>query len=225
MTAVDVVVLLAAGLLTVFIVAHLATALDLYRGARSRRGIDVSPRRVPLPPAAAAIAGELALLGFSRLGEAEYELPDVGWLGPLGRRRRRHIVWIHVDPAATTLAELTAIGPLLSLSSELRDGSVVETMFPTGERIDDRDFYSGHVSTSVLDAYTSHRLVVDVRTAAHGQPRDINGMGDYLRMEAHFRERFALRKLRGPTIRNAVVPAVVGLALALTLIAAVVGPR
>jgi hypothetical protein len=222
---VDVAFVTGGAVLLVLLLAHTATMIAIYRGTRKRRPVDISGRREPVVPVAAPLADELVSLGFQRLGEAELVLPSTSLLGPLRRTDQRHVVWVFVDDASTTHAELTDVGPFAAFSSSFPDGSVAETMFPRGERIDDRDYYSGHVTTSLADAYNAHRRVVDHRSASHGPPREMHSMGEYLRLEADFRERFAARKLRRPLILHVLLPAGVAAALVIVLVASIVAPR
>ena len=81
------------------------------------------------------------------------------------------------------------------------------------------DLWSGRVSTSLADAYDAHRVALDGRAESNGQPREVHNMGDYMRLDAAYRERCAHRVRRGPLIRNVLLPA--GAVIALVLLGAI----
>lgn len=87
------------------------------------------------------------------------------------------------------------LGALL-LSTTYHDEAVVETAYPTGERIRTADFRSYTVTTSVQDAYAYHLKRVAEFGAEHGPPSRIEHMTSYLRCDAVYRLRYARRKLR-----------------------------
>lgn len=193
--------------------------IEVYRGAAKRRARDVSRERRPPLPQIQPLIADLVALGFERLGEAEITVPSTTGVGPYTRRKDRHTTWVFVDSQDTTVVDVVPIGPLAAMATTLADGSVVETMYPRGEKIDDPDLWSSHVKTSLAAAYQAHRVAIDKRVAEHGQPREVHNIADYLRLDAHYRERFAHRVLRGPFIRNTLIPSgiVVGLVVLATI--------
>jgi len=127
----------------------------------------------------------------------------------LGDQTTRHTIFVFVDGDATVVAETGVVprAPLLaSLNSVYPDRSVVETMYPRGETIEDKDFHSGHSKHSLERAYDDQRGVMDRWRREHGAPRAISTMADYLRADADYRDRFAKRKLRGPLVRRQLLP-------------------
>lgn len=192
----------------VFVMATLglAAAVRIYLGAPERRAHHVSAENRQPPPIVRQMLGELTVLGFRRLGETELVLPDNTFVGLLLMRQRPQTAWLMVDSAATTLAAVVPIGPLVSLESWLVDDSVVMTTTPAGEDIDDDDLRTSGVKGSLAEAYTHHRLVVDGRAQTHGLPVGIHSMGDHLRQDAVFRQRFARRFLRGAIVRRQLIP-------------------
>jgi hypothetical protein len=211
--------LVVAGVMLLVGVVPLAVMIRVYRGADSRRPVDATVRAVPPPAGVRQLVDALAALGFRRLGEYELELPGSFLLRPPHRSaggtapgRPVHMCWVFVDAEGTTVAEVAPLGDaendggLVGLTTTMRDGAVVETMFPRGERIERPDFHSGHVRTSVAAAYDEHRLHLG-RLRRHGRPRAVVSMRDMLRDDAVYRERFAKRKLRGPLLRYQVLPA------------------
>lgn len=192
---------------------QLATGLRVYRGASERRPRNVSVEQRQPPSAVRQLLGELTVLGFRRLGETELSVPDTGVIGSLLGRQRRSTSWLLVDSVATTVAEVTEIGPMVSLESWMVDDSVVQTTTPMGEDIDEPDLRTTAVKGSVAEAYTHHRLMVDGRAAIHGAPRGIHSMGDHLRNDADYRQRFGRRFLRRALFNNQVLPWAVTLVL------------
>jgi hypothetical protein len=202
--------------LTVLVALHVRNVLEVYLGASERRPRNVSGERRSMPPPIAEIIGNLASLGFRRLGEVELIIPDTGLLGAILHRLRRHTVWISVDSAATTAVEVVPLGPTVSFETWLADDSVVHTTFPAGENIDEPGLRSTTVRSSLPDAYHHHRLQVDARAEQHGQPRGVHSMGDYLRNDAEYRRRFARRYLRRALLTHQLLPA--GLVLVFLLV-------
>jgi hypothetical protein len=211
-------ILVVAGVMLVVAVVPLAVMVRVYRGADGRRPVDATVKAFPPPAGIRPITDALTMVGFVRLGEYEIELPGSFLLRPRYRSsagpapgRAVHVCWVFLDAEGTTVAEVAPVGPgesegLVALTTTMRDGAVVETMFPRGERIEQPDFHSGHVRTSVAAAYDEHRVHVG-RFMRHGRPRSVASMRDMLRDDAVYRERFAKRKLRGPLVRNQILPA------------------
>ena len=215
----DAMLLIVAGMMLLVGVVPLLVMIRVYQGADRRRPVDATSRATPPPPGIRPLVDALAALGFRRLGEYELELPGSFLLRPPHRSaggaapgRPVHVCWVLVDAEGTTVAEVAPFadaedgGGLVSLTTTMRDGAVVETMFPRGERVERPDFHSGHVRTSVDAAYDEHRLHVG-RFMRHGRPRSVVSMRDMLRDDTVYRERFAKRKLHGPLIRNQILPA------------------
>jgi hypothetical protein len=225
-------VILVAVLVLVATVLPLPAVLGIYRGVDRRRPRDVSDRATPLPAVLHPTVAALGAMGFRRLGEYEVTLPS----GPFAILRRNgrgttdaapaHMAWVFVDILETTVAEVVVVGgddppeALVGLTTTMRDGAVVETLYPRGERIDDPDFHSGHVRTSLAAAYDDHRLHAARFAPRHGNPRRVSTMRDMLREDELYRQRFAKRKLRGPLIRRHLAPALLVSAIALVALAA-----
>lgn len=201
-------------LLALYAVVQLAASLKVYRGAQKRRPRNVSDERRQPPTSLAALLGALTLLGFRRLGEVELEMPDNTGLGPLLGRRRRHVGWLLVDEPQTTLAEVVEPGPALSLETWLSDGVAIQTSHPQGEDLDMPGLRASNVPTSPAEAYDHHRRMVDALSSATATPTGVHSMGDYLRHDASYRERFAERYLRGAFIRRQLLPSLLTLLLA-----------
>jgi hypothetical protein len=226
-------VILIAVLALLATVLPLHAVLGIYRGVERRRPRDVSDRETPPSTVLHTTVAALAVLGFRRLGEYEVTLPG----GPVailrrngrstaGAATRAPVAWVFVDIQETTVAEVVVVGgddppeALVGLTTTMRDGAVVETMYPRGERIEDPDFHSGHVRTSLAAAYDDHRLHAGRFTPRHGTPRRVSTMRDLLREDELYRRRFAKRKLRGPLIRRHLAPALLVSAMSLAGIAA-----
>ncbi len=217
--------LLGSPLVVVFFlgVTLLAIAVPLWRvwrvydGSSTRRPFDASDAGLQPPPELMPYLSTLMRLGFHRLGEAQLDIPGVravtltatGEPRIVGDQTTRHTIFVFVDGDGTVVAETGVVprAPLLaSLNSIYPDGSVVETMYPRGETIDDKDFHSGHSKHSLERAYDDQRGVMDRWRREHGAPRVISTMADYLRADADYRDRFAKRKLRGPLVRRQLLP-------------------
>jgi hypothetical protein len=194
-------------LVALFVMLHVLSAMRVYRGAPQRRPRNVSPERRLAPATVSPLLGSLTLLGFRRLGEIEIEIEDTGLLGPVLRRSRRHTVWLLLDGPETTLCELVELGPMISLETWLTDGSVVQTTHPAGENIQAGGLHASVVRSSPTEAYDQHRRLLDVRSEAGTLPVPINSLGDYLRHDAMYRQRYARRFLRGPLLRRQLLPA------------------
>lgn len=205
-----------------FIVAavQLASTIRVYLGASQRRPRNVTAEQRPAPPQVRQLLGELTVLGFRRLGEIELAVPDTSVIGSLFGRQRRLTSWLMVDSAATTAAEVTEVGPATSFESWLVDDSVVQTTTPMGEDIDEPGLRAAAVKGSLAEAYTHHRLLVDGRATIYGPPRGIHSMGEHMRNDASYRERFAQRYLRRALITYQLLPN--GLLLLLLVAATVV---
>jgi hypothetical protein len=202
------------------VVVPLTQVLRTYLGVDRRRPMDASDLHLAPPQPLRPLVSRLESIGFARLGEVQLELPGrklvqlspTGWPVVTGPEVARDTAWLFIDPSATIVAEAVSVEgvkPLIAFSTMFADGSVVETMYPLGESIDDPDFHSGHVSYSLETAFDEQRLHVDRWRMRHGTPRPVASMGDYLRIDAEYRERFAKRKLRGPLVRRQLIPALV----------------
>jgi hypothetical protein len=207
-------------LLLLMFVGYNAWALwVVYRGAVERRPRDVSAELRPPTGKAAAWVGELSALGFERLGELEVVLPSVGLLAPLRQRSTRHSGWIMVDAERTTLAEMAE--QLLEFSTQLADGSFVETMHPLGHREVRPRLEVSHVPSTVAEAYRRHLEVLARRSAGHGSARRVDSMADQARHDVAYRREHARAVLRRPVGRQLLVLGAVA-AVALILLASTV---
>jgi hypothetical protein len=166
----------------------------------------------------ATLIVNLVRLGFTRLGEAQLDLPGfravqltaTGDPRVAGPATSRHAIFVLVDAERTVVAETGQVpgAPVIvSLNSIFADSTVVETLYPRGESIDDPDFHSGHNSHSLDAAYRDQLTHVARWTNSHGAARVCSSIADYLRADAVYRERYAKRTLRGPLIRRQLLPA------------------
>lgn len=162
--------------------------VQTYIGVSRRRPVDISLLRTPPSPQIQPIVDTLAKLGFERLGETRTKLP----FGEPG------ITWLLTDPQTTVVAEVVESDPnaMLLFSTAYDDNAVVETAYPTGERIKTANFRSYPITTSAQDAYAYHREQVADFSAEHGAPSRIEHMASYLRCDAVYRLRYARRALR-----------------------------
>jgi len=178
------------GVLVVMLVFTGATGglgLLIYMGVPKRRPTDASHLNLAPPVNTQATIDRLVALGFQRLGETYTRMPLAMSPGP---------TWIYIDTSMTMQAEIVEITHGIFFTTVFADGSVVETGFPQGENISTLNFISQTVTTSVDDAYRLHtQSVVDFQIA-HGTPKSIKGMEDYLYWDGVYRERHAQRKMR-----------------------------
>ena len=203
---------------TLFVALHVSSVMTVYLGATTRRPRNVSDQKREPPPRVARSMGELAVLGFRRLGETELTVPDLGVLGPLLRRQQRHTAWIMVDEPATTTAVVIDMRPYVWLETWLTDASIVHTTYGGGEEIDTSMLRSAVARSSIADAYRVQRVLVDERASHHGVPHGVHSMGDFLRNDADYRQRFARRYLRRALIVRQLAPAAVVLAVGLLMV-------
>jgi len=226
MSPTEVAMLVAGSGLALFALLRLRAALAVFRGAGQRRPRDVShEQRAPSPGAAGLIAA-LVGLGFRRLGEVEMTLPDTSTLGALRRRTARHTAWVLLDGPETTMVEIVDVVAMFSLETRLADDSIIQTTYPLGEDIDVPGLRSTAVETTPAEAYDHHRRMVDARASSAIGPVEAHSMGDYLRRDGSYRERFAtmfLRRafIRGPLLSAALILIVAGGLIVLAVLPAV----
>lgn len=108
---------------------------------------------------------------------------------------------------------VAGLGTLVAGYSSFDDGTWVQTMFPRGESITRRDFFTSFVSTNLTEMLAAHRRQVATLRSAHGTPRSIRTMADTLRMDAEYRTRHGGVTLRRLTFRL-ITPALAAAALA-----------
>lgn len=176
----------------------------IYRDSVHRRSRDVSDEHRPISFRLAARAAELKQLGFHRLGELEAVLPAVGLVRALTRRTQPTTAWLFVDEDGATEAAL--VERMVEFSSQLSDGSFVETMHPIGESIDEPDLYVSRIKSSLSEAYRRHRAVLDDRSREHGVPRQITTMANQAEHDRAYRVRHARTVLRRPLIYRGLLP-------------------
>ena len=162
--------------------------VQTYIGVPKRRPVDVTHLHTPPSPQIQPTVDTLAKLDFKRLGETRTQLP----FGEPG------VTWVLIDPQATVVAEVVESDPnaMLLFSTAYNDEAVVETAYPTGERVKTANFRSHTITTSVQDAYVYHREQVADFSTEHGHPSRIEHMASYLRCDAVYRLRYARRRLR-----------------------------
>ena len=211
--------LLAAAGLALVALLYLRAAHAVYRGASQRRLRNVSHERRQPPAGLAALLGALTLLGFRRFGEVELVTPDMSIPGALLGRRSAHTVWLLLDGPETTLAEVVEPGEIFSLETWLSDDSIIQTMYPHGEDIDVGGLRATAVGGSPAEAYEHHRRMVDAGSAA-AAPVGVHSLGEYLRHDASYRERFATLFLRRTFLRGPALSSLFMLVLAGALVAA-----
>jgi hypothetical protein len=181
-------------------------AWQIYAGVRSRRMADAGPLEISPPEAVAHRLDELEALGFSRIGERFLHLPGT----PM---RYEWLVGEESGETYVIVVPVAGLGTLVAGYSSFDDGTWVQTMFPRGETITRRDFFTSFVSTNLTEMLAAHRRQVAILRAAHGTPRSIRTMADTLRMDAEYRTRHGGVTLRRLTFKL-ISPALAAAALA-----------
>ncbi|HET9910674.1 MAG TPA: hypothetical protein VFQ13_02230 [Anaerolineales bacterium] len=152
-------------------------------GAKNRQPVDVSHLLIPPPAADQKNIEELKSLGFRRLGEAEVKSP---FRPPLH-------VWVFAHVENRIQAE--AAGRRVGFSTYFQEKTLVVTDFPNGEHIEDRNYQSHTIVTSISDAYHYHLQQIEKFSRKCGPPHPVQTMNDYLRWEVVGRKNYAMRKL------------------------------
>jgi len=195
-------------LLLLWFVPPAMRAWRLYSGTRSRRLADAGPDEIPPPAPVATVLGELAGLGFHRIGERTLVLPD----------GRRLFEWLWADDTCYTSVAVVPSrilsGALVACYTAFADWSWLQTNFPRGETIDRADYHARAVSTSVTDAVAAHRAEAGRLVSTHGAPRPVRTMADSLVHDAEYRTRHGGVTLRRITFRI-MAPAFIAAALAI----------
>jgi hypothetical protein len=152
-------------------------------GAKNRQPVDVSHLLIPPPAADQKNIEELKSLGFRRLGEAEvkspFRPPLHGW------------VFAHVE----NRVQAEAAGRRVGFSTYFQEKTLLVTDYPNGEHIEDRNYQSHTIVTSLPDAYHYHLQQIEKFSQKYGPPHPIRTMTDYLRWEVVGRKNYAMRKL------------------------------
>jgi hypothetical protein len=193
----------------------------VYRDSPKRRPRDISHEHRPVAIGLADWSNQLSLLGFDRLGEIELDLPSVGILEVFRSRTTSHTGWVRVDRHRSTTASI--VPQLVEFSTQLADGTFVETMFPIGHSDSLPGLELRHVKSSLADAARSHENTVAMLSMRHGEPRPVEAISAYLRQDAEFREKHALVVLRRPFVRRQLIPALVSAAVVVFVIALTAG--
>jgi hypothetical protein len=170
----------------------------------------------PIEPPQPDVAAEIETvrrLGFQLVGATDTSMN--------GRSIR---TWVLTEPSGDVWVELgLTLTPMVIFLSDGAGGRFIETVYPTGEPIDDADLFSVVVGSHEEEAVTVHRAAV---ADAGGAVRRVVTMDDYLAAEAEHRRRTGGKRLRSyvervvqPSIRDWSIGVVVDLvALAALLV-------
>ncbi len=165
------------------------------RTAEGNDSVDVSGTSEPIPEPVEAVLGELSRGGFSRIGEAQ---TDLGQLGSL-------VSWHLADAAQTVVAEIVPgrRGAVVALTTMLSDEAAVTTRYPVGETFTTPRFVAAACRTSIDDANALHRRNVDLlvrqRSAAL---RPVRSLADALAIDRIYRQRHFRRYMRPLLVRS-----------------------
>jgi hypothetical protein len=138
------------------------------------------------------------------------------------RRTTRHTAWIWVDRERSTTAAV--VPQMVELSTQLTDGTFVETMYPVGHNDSQPGLELRHVPTSLVDAQRAHQNAIAVHALHHGDARAVDTMSTFLREDAEFRQRHALVVLRRPFVQQQLVPALLAGCVGVFFLALTVWP-
>lgn len=179
-----------------------------YLNAPSAHVQDRSSLNVPPPRPTTELVDELGRLGFTRLGEA----------GIAGSSQRGPVqVWYYVDRDHSTVAGVFAIGGLLGhalVYSWFGDEAVVVTGHRRGEEIDEPNFRFRVIDGTLTDTYRQHLASLPEFSTRFGRPRHLDDMAEVLRLDSHYNQKFARRRLRRALIQSMLRPLVVTYAVA-----------
>jgi hypothetical protein len=159
-------------------------------GAKKRRPVNISHLQIPPSAKLQATITTLTNLGFYRLGEIRLRIVGVGSFES----------WIFISSDNLTHTGLTeAMANLVVFETVYKDHAVVETGFPMGENIERPNFRSHTITVGIEDAYTHHVQQITEFIKAHGIPRRIENMNDYLYWDASYRKLYVRRKFSRDT--------------------------
>ena len=186
------------------IVSHrrLVAAADRMKAAVPT--VSPDPIEPPRPDVAAEIE-TIRRLGFQLVGATDTVMH--------GRPIR---TWILTESSGDVWVEVgLTFQPIVVFLSDGAGGRFIETVYPSGEPIDDPDLFSEVVGSYEEEALTVHRAAV---AEAGGAVRRVVSMDDYLAAEAEHRNRTGGMRLRSyvervvrPSIRDWSIGTVVGL--------------
>ncbi len=154
-------------------------------GARKRRPIDISHLQLRPSDKLLTTVGILWKLGFERLGEARTKIGH-----------QSLDAWVFVSADKSIVAELTDLRPkAVAFTTVYSDEAVVETSFPSGEKIE-TPYYRSHTITTSIEEAHSHQIKQSTEFGAkHGIPQKVETVKDYLYWDTVFREKYAWRKM------------------------------
>jgi hypothetical protein len=224
------IILAAAAATLIAIAVPLWRMWQVYDGAASRRPFDASGAGLQPTARVAEQLAALSQLGFTRLGEAQLDLPGqravqmtaTGSVRVDGPARDRHTIFVLVDQERTIVAETGDVPGVLSWSPSTALLPIQpwwRRCFRVASRSTIRTSTPATTATACNAPTDDQRRHIDGWRVGHGEPLAITNMADYLRGDAAYRERYARRKLRGPLIRRQVVPAVIGLVVVFVIVA------
>ena len=159
-------------------------ALRMYWGGPHGATSNASHLGLAPPAEAGPMMADLSDLGFHRLGETQVQTP--GAEEPL-------TCWLFGDPGGVAFAELAGPLPLVGLTTMFQDETVVQTLYPVGEKVNAPDYVCRAVSGSLESAHEHHLRQVQELSAQHGQPRLVEDMRHYLDVAAIYRARHGRR--------------------------------
>lgn len=105
--------------------------------------------------------------------------------------------WLYQDSSGEIMVEvidLPNVPVLVGLSTWFSDETYLETNYPLGGNINQPDFVSHRVTTSITDAYDHQRKLVAHHQQSHGTPVVIHDMTDHLRWCGIFRSKYLRRQ-------------------------------
>jgi hypothetical protein len=164
------------------------TGIDVFfimLGAKQRRPIDISHLQIIPSNKLQSTIDKLSKLGFISLGQVRVNIRGV----------QSADGWVFISPDKLTHAEATEVMiDLVIFTTVYFDNAVIETGFPTGERIETDTFRSHTITSDVEKAYHHHTQQIEDFNKLHGIPRKTETMHDYLYWDIMYREKYIWKK-------------------------------
>lgn len=137
------------------------------------KGWDVSAKNLPVPESLEQYAQKIEMLGFIRMGEIQAvtafdPTPVTEWL-------------FTTDAGDITVEMLEFKGNvMLRFSSWFEDNRLIETAYPFGDFIQDENYRSAGIETSLEDAYHFHLRQMAAFESMYSSPKKILSVDEHM---------------------------------------------
>ncbi len=145
---------------------------------------DASRLGIAPPADARPLMADLNALGFHHMGKTQVQTPFAQ--EPL-------TCWLFGHPGGAIFAELAGPLPMVSLTTMFENETVVQTLYPVGEKVNAPDYVCRAIPGSLETAHRHHLRQVQELSARHGQPRLVKDMRHYLDVASIYRARHGRR--------------------------------